>query len=154
MKQIPLTQGLFATIDDADYERVSQHKWCAHVRRIRKTSYAVSYINGKLTSLHRFIMGLEDGKVWVDHIDGNGLNNQRSNLRICTRNQNQQNRPKNKNNKSGHKGVFWDSSRSKWGCAIMVNRKKIMLGRFDDLEFAAFVYQEAARKYHGEFANA
>jgi hypothetical protein len=157
MKQIYLTQNQIALVDDADYDfLINFNSWCATTHKRRKTFYAVSskMIGDKCKNLfmHRLLLNITSNDLFVDHIDGNGLNNQRSNLRICTREQNQRNRPKNKNNKSGYKGVFWDKERNKWQAKIMVDKKPIYLGRFDDLELAGFVYQEAARKYHKEYA--
>jgi len=158
MKQIALTQNQFAIVDDEDYDRiVSFNSWCASTHQRRKTFYAVSsrVVNGKckLFRMHRLIMGVDDPHVFVDHIDGNGLNNQKSNLRICSKFQNQQNRPKNKNNSSGHKGVHRDKARDKWAAKIMVNRKNIALGRFDNLQAAVDAYKTACEKYHGEYSN-
>jgi hypothetical protein len=88
-----------------------------------------------------------------DHIDGNPLNNRRSNLRISTKSENARNRGKTKRNTSGHKGVYWNHQRSNWRAAIVVNYHKISLGSFSDVEEAAQAYRAAAIKYHGEFAK-
>lgn len=158
MKEIKLTQNKITLVDDDVYELIKNKSWCAFTHKRRKTYYAVGTIkdeNGKHKTirLHRFILKVTDKNVFVDHIDGNGLNNQRGNLRISTREQNQQNRPKNKNNKSGYKGVYFDKAKNKWTSKIMVNRKAIHLGRFDDVKIAAKAYQDAALKYHGEFSK-
>jgi hypothetical protein len=101
--------------------------------------------------MHRVIMNAPSGML-VDHRDGNGLNNQKSNLRICNRKQNQQNRPMNSNNKSGYKGVCWNKRSNKWRSGIRVDNKDIFLGSFFCLVKAAKAYDEAAKKYFGEFA--
>lgn len=145
MKRIPLTQGLVALVDDTDFDWLNEIKWTGN--RKKYTSYAVT----KHTKMHRVILNAPDG-LEVDHIDGNGLNNQRSNLRLCTHRENQRNRPKNKNNKSGYKGVFWNSRANKWRVGIRVDRKDIFLGTFFCLIKAAKAYDEAAIKYFGEFA--
>src|ERR1043165_3940616 len=87
----------------------------------------------------------------VDHIDGNGLNNRRSNLRLATYAQSSMNRGRNIKNSSGYKGV--DLKDGKWRAEIQVSRKKVYLGRFSTPEEAYAAYCEAAKKYHGEFAN-
>ena len=157
MIEIPLTQGKVAFIDDADFQLVSQFKWCAHNKR-RKTFYAVGTLplgdnKFKNIKMHRLIMGVTDPNVWVDHVDGNGLNNTRANLRICSRAENQQNRPVNRNNKSGFKGVYACTRSGRWIAKIMVNRKAVHIGRFDTPELAHAAYLAAAEKLHGEFSR-
>ena len=154
MKNIPLTQGQFALVDDEDFEWLSQWKWQA--QKARKTFYAKrdSWSGGIKTTvfMHRVIEGTSHS-LDTDHRDGNGLNNQKSNLRSCTGQQNRCNRGVQKNNTSGYKGVSWKSSRGKWEVKISSNRKEIFIGRFTDIVDAARAYDEAARKLHGEFAN-
>lgn len=89
----------------------------------------------------------------IDHIDGDRTNNRLSNLRQATLAQNAWNTGARSWSKSGIKGVSWESSRQKWFASIVVNRKQIALGRFDTKEQASAAYAEAARKYHGDFAN-
>lgn len=158
MKQIYLTKNQVTLVDDADYDfLINFNSWCATTHKRRKTFYAISskMVGDKCKNffMHRLLLNVTSNDLFVDHIDGNGLNNQRNNLRICTRNQNQQNRPKNKNNKSGYKGVYWEKERNKWQAKIMVNKQNIYLGRFDDVELAAIAYKEACVKYHEQFAN-
>ena len=93
----------------------------------------------------------EEGSV-IDHIDRNGLNNQRNNLRDSTRSQNNANRGLNKNNTSGYKGVCWNKQKQKWHARIRVNYKYVQLGLFDNIKDAARAYNKAALKYFGEFA--
>ena len=158
VKQVELTRGFFALVDDEDYEMViNKSSWCAHDKK-RKTLYAIGSelkADGKTRTIkmHRFILGIDDPAIWVDHKDGNGLNNTRDNLRICSRNQNQQNRPANSNNKSGYKGVYFDSRRELWIASIMANRKPVYLGRFQTPEEAAAAYAMASEKLHKEFSN-
>jgi hypothetical protein len=105
--------------------------------------------------MHRVIaarMGLDLSEI-IDHMDGNGLNNSRSNLRAATNAQNLQNRGKQKNNTSGIKGVSWDKARSKWAAEIRSQGKRYHLGRFDTKEEAAEAYRKAAKKLHKEFAK-
>jgi hypothetical protein len=87
----------------------------------------------------------------VDHINGNKLDNRRSNLRICTQAENQRNRGKQRNNVSGHKGVTWYARTSKWRVSIVLNKKHIHLGYFNLVSEAQKAYENAATEYHGEF---
>ncbi len=146
MKEIPLTRGQVALIDDADFNELSRYKWC--VMRI----YACRFEGRRCIPMHRQILQAP-AELEVDHIDGNGLNNQRSNLRLCTTSQNQQNSRRRTDNTSGYKGVSFDQRRGRWKAQIRVNGKRITLGRYDDIEHAAAAYHEAALRYHGEFAR-
>jgi hypothetical protein len=154
MKRIKLTQSKFALVDDEDYEYLNQWNWYA--QKDDKTCYAkrsYSIGNGKQKTIymHRVIaerMGIHN----PDHIDIDGLNNQRNNLREATDNQNKANRTLFKNNTSGYKGVSWNKYNKKWVAYIRVNKKRIHLGYFNDIKDAARAYNEAAIKYFGEFA--
>lgn len=151
-KEIPLTQGKVALINTEDYDYLNQFKWCAMYNGY--AWYAVRNIpkNGKQTTIrmHREILKTPQD-MDTDHINMNGLDNRRNNLRICTRSQNYMNRGKYKDNISGYKGVYWYNK--KWVAQIKVNAKQIYLGRFKDKEQAAEAYNKAAKKYHGEFAR-
>lgn len=156
MNTILLSQGMVAVVDDADYELVSAHKWCA--KKIDNLYYAKTNIrleNGKQKGLymHRLILGLTDPKIITDHIDGDGLNNQRKNIRECTRSKNQCNRRKFKNNKSGFKGVSWSKQAQKWIAEIRFEGKKKYLGCYTTPEDGHAAYCKAAAELHGEFAN-
>ena len=161
MKEIKLTRGLVALVDNEDYERVNQFKWQA--MPVRGGYYAKRHVvmpDGKqvFIPMHRFIM-LFPKDIEIDHIDHNTLNNQKYNLRICTFHQNRMNRKLNKNNKTGYKGVFIskrivrDKTYSYIQAYIKVNNKSIYLGHYDTVENAAMAYDNAAVKYFGEFAN-
>ena len=155
MKTIPLTQDKVALVDDADYERVSQFKWCAYRPRSSHTFYACRGVkrNGKWTTeqMHGFILG-HTGK--TDHRDGNGLNNQWENLRPATSAQNSRNRGKQINNRSGYKGVYpcHPDGRS-WVARVRVHGKPIHFGTFANREDAARAYDAGVLKIHGEFAR-
>jgi hypothetical protein len=152
MKEIILTQGKRAFVDDEDFERLSQWKWCAV--KERDTYYAIHRKDGYNIGMHRAILGFSrgDGKV-IDHINGNGLDNRRENLRECLNRQNLYNRPKNKKSKSKFKGVTWHKATKKWRADIMANYKPISLGLYNSPQEAALAYNYAAVHYHGVFAR-
>ena len=156
MKEMQLTQGKVALIDDEDFERLNQFNWYAH--RSGNNWYAVrssSRINGKQTTIimHREIMNtLLD--MQVDHKNGNSLDNQKSNIRTCTHQQNQFNKinPQ-KNNKLGIKGVRWYEKTKKFHARIGINGKYIHLGYYNVLGDADSAYRIAEEKYFCEFAR-
>jgi HNH endonuclease/AP2 domain len=139
---------MVAMVDDEDVW-LTQWKWFA---RKGFTGFYGCRSKAPQIHMHREILQAPDG-MDVDHKDGNGLNNVRSNLRLATRSQNQCNKPMYKTNTSGYKGVTWDKSRGQWMAKIKVGPKHINLGRFDDITDAAAAYAEAALKYHGDFAH-
>jgi len=156
-KQIPLTQNQVALVDDSDYERLSQFKWYAWKPGNRRTFYAVRGIalpNGKrgVSYMHREIVNAPSGEA-VDHRDGNGINNQRSNLRIATQRQNSYNQSGRKTSTSRFKGVSGYRSRPQWRARIMVNGKEHHLGHFNTEFDAACAYDMAARAHFGEYAR-
>lgn len=153
MKKIPLTQGREAIVDDEDFEKLSEFKWFVSSMGKSKTLfYAGSHIEKKssFTLMHRFILNSPKGKN-VDHIDGNGLNNQRSNLRLCTQSENIRN-SKQKKSKSGYRGVFWLKSNKKWMAYISHERKSIYIGSFSTAKEAAMARNKKAIEIHGKFA--
>ncbi len=152
-KEIPLTQGKVAIVDDEDYERLMEYKWCYS----STIGYAVSrtYVGGKkkVLLMHRFILNAPPDKV-TDHINHNKLDNRKSNLRICSSSENNRNMPINRaNNKSGYRGVYWSKSRKKWIANIRFNNKPIYLGIFDNKHDAARMYNFWAVDLFGEYAN-
>ena len=150
-KEIKLTQGKVAIVDDADFEYLNQFKWYANNNyAVRCFTVSKNKVNRIL--MHREIMKISKGLI-IDHIDRNGLNNQKNNLRICTNSQNLMNRCKNINNTSGFKGVVYNKLDKKYRAKIYFNSKCISLGCYIDPKDAAKAYNEAALKYHGEFAN-
>lgn len=157
MIEIPLSQGLFARIDDEDCSLILGISWYA-LRTKEGFHYAIGnepMIAGvrRKIKMHRYVMGLEsnDPRV-VDHIDRNRLNNCKSNLRICEQKQNSRNRPASRSS-TGYKGVFWRKSRNHYISKIVVDGRTIYLGSSNDPYKLHCVYREAAMRYHGEFAN-
>ena len=132
MKTIPLTQNKIALVDDEDFERVSKFKWYAgkHDDRWYAKTNQIGTTIGTV-SMHRFILGIKKFK--TDHRDGNGLNNQKKNLRVCNDSQNQANRKISSNNLSGFKGVYRPSDRRKWISVIGFKKMKVRLGCFEIL---------------------
>lgn len=157
MKQIPLTQGQFSIVDDEDFEELNKQKWHAHRGRDGNGKfYAIrSYReNGKSKSIkmHRKLMNAPKESE-IDHINGNTLDNRKINLRLCSRNQNGYNKVYYKNNKTGAKGVKFTKDGKSFEVTITINGKNTYIGTYKNLNLAARAYDEAAKKYHGEFAK-
>lgn len=160
MKEIILTKGLTTTVDDADFDFLNKWKWYAD--KLGDTFYAKRRINlkrekgkpqrGTSIYMHREILELKKGEIG-DHRDGNGLNNQRDNLRKCTHGQNMVNQKSQKNSSSKYLGVSWDSTREKWTVHVCKNYKVYSPGRFDNEKEAALAYNKKALELHGEFAR-
>lgn len=158
MKIITSSNGYDIYVDDRDYDELIKFTW--RVRVFKHTSYATRGITrgGKSISIsmHRQIMGVVGIKnIYIDHIDFNGINNQRSNLRLCDKQQNNSHKNSAKSSKSVYLGVSLISKLKykKWRATIFVNYKQIHLGYFTTEKDAAIAYNNAALKYHGEFAN-
>ena len=158
MKEIQLTKGKVALVDDEDFEYLNKFKWCLRgtglgkfyaIRGFRKSKK--NNITGSI-SMHRELMKPEKGYV-IDHLDGNTLNNQKSNLRICTQSQNCSNQKISILNTSGYKGVVYNKKNKRYYARITVNRIIFSLGGYIYIKDAARAYNAAALKYHGEFAN-
>jgi len=133
MKEIKLSQGLYTTVDDEDYNELIKYKWFAH--KSGNTFYAErhDYLNGKrvIMSMHRFIIK-NNSKLHTDHINGNGLDNRKENLRIVTNRQNQHNQQnRHKAMSSKYAGVYFEKCSNKWKAQIGINNKQISIGRFD-----------------------
>lgn len=156
MKTIPLTQGKVALVDDEDYDELSKFKWAADVRSAAGIVYATRIGSRRCGRpkiyMHREILGCEKGQ-FIDHRDGDGLNNCRSNLRICTREQNMRNTRLRKDNPSGLKGVKFRHDRGKFCARIVIAGKCTHLGHFTTAEAAYAAYCAAAALHYGEFAR-
>ena len=150
-KEIQLTQGKVAIVDDDLFEYLNQFKWHIASGRYAATNMK---INGKSKSiyLHRFIMNVSKD-MQVDHIDNDKLNNLKTNLRICTHSQNMINRPVYNNSKSKFKGVIFYEKLKKYIARIKFKNKEYYLGVYTNPIDAARAYNDAALKYHGEFAH-
>lgn len=149
MKLIVLSQGKVAIVDEQDFTRVSSYKWyAANVKK--RNWYAQAMIDGKIVLMHRFILGISSGQC-IDHINGDGLDNTRSNLRVATNAQNQHNTVKVRG-ASKYKGVSFHSPSGKWRSAIRVNGIRHWLGVFHTESEAAEAYAAAAKMMHKEYA--
>lgn len=153
---IELTQGKRAIVDQGDLKRLSRHKWFAHAYRSthRTYWYANTKLGGATIPMHRFILGAETGQL-IDHLNGDGLDNRRGNLRFCNRSENSQNGPAYSPRpgacrKSSFRGVSWH--RKKWRAQIEKDRRDVYLGLFEDEAAAAKAYDTAARELYGEHA--
>lgn len=153
MRKVVLTRDRYALVDDQDFELVNKWKWNCSSR-----GYAVrmDWSKGKHSPtsiyMHRLLIKAPVDLV-VDHINGNKLDNRTNNLRVCSQRQNCANSSIPKNNKSGYKGVSWYKAYKKWAASIMVDRKSLFLGYFDDVIDAANAYNRAAIENFGEFAK-
>lgn len=158
---LELSQGQKTIINTSDYDKIKNIRWFAYRSRTAKTFYVIGNLprrdhpegKQKGVKLHRFLFDLDDPKTTVDHKDGNGLNNIRENLRVCTQLQNSRNYPIPHNNTSGYKGVSWNKIRKKWQAKISVCGVRKSMGYYDDPKDAAIAYNHGALEYHNEFAN-
>lgn len=155
---IPLTQGQETIVDTIDAD-LATLKWYARWQSSRYYAGRNDPKNpGRSLFLHRIVLSrvirrsLTQSE-YCDHIDGNSLNNVRSNLRLATKAQNNRNMKKPSHNTSGYKGVSWRKNAGRWRAYIFINNKQIHLGYFDTPEEAHAAYCEAAKELHGEFAR-
>ena len=157
MREIKLTKGKFAQVDDEDYEWLNQWKWmaikCGNTWYAMRNKWIKEEKKRKFIKMHQLIMGDNPLKLDIDHKDRSGVNNQRSNLRFCTRSQNLMNRISYPNRSSKYKGVSFNKRRGKFESFITVNRVKKNLGYFTVEEDAARLHDSYAVILHGEFAR-
>lgn len=150
MQKIPLTQGKVAIVDDEDFELLNQYKWVAHWNG--RNWYARGSNGKPQLYMHRFILKARRGR-WVDHINSNGLDNRRSNIRTCSPVQNNQNQRIKVGGTSKYKGVSYDKINKKWRASINVKKRFINLGRFKTEIEAATAYNRAAKRHFHQFAH-
>lgn len=153
MKQIPVGRGMVALVDNEDYERLSKFRWLAYRARSRYTKVWHVRLCGhdKQTYMHRMIVTPPEGMI-IDHINRDGLDNRKCNLRFCTHWQNSLNASKRMNTTSRFKGVCKRNDSGNYRARIRVHGKLINLGTFKSEKDAARAYNSAAQTYFGEFA--
>lgn len=151
MKHIRLDNGMVTMVSDYRLDYLNQFKWKAQVGKTKCYAYRSAKINGewRIIKMHEEIMG----RNWIDHIDGNSLNNQDENLRPCTPQQNARSRKPNSNGSSIYKGVSWNEPQRKWVAKIRYDGKTHHLGSFIGEVDAANAYNRAADEHFGEFAR-
>lgn len=142
MAKIKLTKGKYAIVDDEDFDFLSQWKWKYH-----KDNYAVRTSTGsKQVYMHREVLKTPKGKL-TDHINRNGLDNRRANLRLVSYSQNALNTGVPQNNTSGYKGVVWHKQKKLWQAQINISKRCIYLGSFKKLEDAVMARQLIEKSY-------
>lgn len=156
--RIKLSQGKFAIIDKEDLEKVSPYKWTyqlAYRGKTRDIEYAFRHTEGSHKTRRRVYLHQEIlGGQWIDHVNGNGLDNRKSNLRFCNNSQNQANQHvKKKGAYSQYRGVTFFKRSSRWQASIRNNKKNMYLGSFGTETEAAKAYNKKAKELFGEFAT-
>lgn len=152
-QQIPLSQNKYALVDDDDFERVNRHKWHIHSNGTREYAARnhLTVRGWRQQLLHRFILGV-DGEE-IDHINRDGLDCRRANMRICNRAENACNRRKAQGKSSQYIGVSWYTRIGKWQAKVQVDGRVHHLGYFESELEAARAYNAEAQLRHGEFAS-
>lgn len=144
---ITTSKGVEIIADADDLEKLNKYSWC-----ISKTGYPVANINHKVTKIHRYILGLTDSSIIVDHKNRNPFDNRKTNLRICTTTDNARNKSVSKKSKSGHIGIR-KTPNNRYNVRITCNRKEIHVGNFKTLDEAIAARKAAEDRYHGKFGS-
>lgn len=152
---ITLTKGYTAIADTEDMELLSEGNWQARIDGNTVYAQRNERVGGKQkkVQMHRKILGVKDGEM-VDHINGDGLDNRKCNLRVATRSQNNMNTQRNVRGTSGRKGVTWNRACKKWQAQIKVNGKNIYLGLYHTKDEAHMAYAKASDELHGDYGCA
>ncbi len=146
MAEVPLSNGGAALVDDTDFERVAQYRWCRGAY-----GYPVGWVAGRMIVLHRFLMNAPPGSR-VDHKNGDRCDARRGNLRFCTHAENNRNK-RGTSAVSGIKGAYWDKSKGKYLAQLKCGGRTYYLGRYADPIAAGLAYWAKARELFGEFAS-
>lgn len=155
MNKIKLTQGKYALVDDDDYVRLKMFKW--HYGVYGKTGYAKRLKwdrkkkKGKIVRMHHFILPLKKGYM-IDHINGDGLDNRKDNLRLVTKSQNMMNSGVRKNSNTGFTGVAWHKQNGRWRAYITIDKRQISLGTYINIQDAIDARKNGEKNYHKQFA--
>lgn len=155
MKHLPIKNGVHTVVDDDVYEWAQHHTWY-----VNKLGYVFYYFyqtvgttrRRRRETLHRMILKAQPNTIG-DHIDGNKLDNRRANLRLVGKLENAWNRSRRSDSTSIYRGVCWDKVAQKWVARITCRGRRMLVGRYHDIDEAARAWNEAAKKYHGEFAR-
>jgi hypothetical protein len=150
VKKIKLTKGKFALVDNEDFEYLNQWKWHlsegGYAKRSQHIRLGINKYKSKIIRMHRLINNTPEG-MFTDHINRNKLDNRRSNLRTVNKSQNAFNSDVRTNNKSGYKGVHFDTWSNQWRAEIKINYHKITLGRYSRMKDAIIARKTAEQKY-------
>ena len=152
MREIELTQGRIAFVDDEDFKKVNQYKWYYHKEGYARRNSSRKEGKQKCLFMHNLIVDVPEG-FYPDHHNGNGLDNRKENLRIATNTQNQHNAKIRKDNKSGHRGISLVKGYKKWQAGIKINGRLEYLGYFNTKQEAVDAYHKVSKPLHGEFAR-
>lgn len=150
-KEIVLTNGAIALVDDEDYARLSGHVWYFDGRSYARRAWLVGGKRHQIR-MHQEVLQVEDG-YFIDHINGNGLDNRKSNLRPATHMQNMRNRKPNEVSSSIYRGVYFHRQAGKWRARLRTKGLHLSLGLYQNQVDAARAYDAAARRVFGEFAR-
>lgn len=151
MREITLTKNKIALVDDEDWLWLNAWKWKLSTQGYAVRNGSGAHTQRKAVSMHRQVVHCP-AHLWIDHINGNRLDNRKINLRVCNQAENTYNQLRLYSNKHGFPGVQWHKGKKRWRAKITIQNICIYLGEFKELEQAAKAYEAAVLKYHGEYA--